>query len=48
MLHMDNVIAAAGGKPQFWVGLLVAAGFGALAWIASLMVVPAILHAFGS
>ena len=48
MKHMDNVIAAAGGKPEFWVGLLVAAELGALAWIAGLMVVPAILHSFGA
>jgi hypothetical protein len=45
---MTSVIDAAGGKPAFWVGLLVAAGLGALAWIASIVMVPVILHAFGA
>jgi hypothetical protein len=42
-----TLIEAAGGKPQFWAGLIVAAAFGALAWLLSLVAVPALIHAFG-
>ncbi len=43
-----NVIAVAGGKAEFWLGLAIAALGGALLWIAGLWLVPTILHAVGA
>jgi hypothetical protein len=45
---MTNVIAAAGGKAEFWLGLGIAAFGGALLFILGLWLVPNILHAFGA
>jgi hypothetical protein len=44
---MTNVIVLAGGRPEFWIGLLLAAGLGALAWIAGLVAVPEVIRLLG-
>jgi zinc transporter ZupT len=45
---MTNVIDAAGGRAEFWLGLLLTALGGALVYVAGLVIVPAILHAHGA